>query len=230
VAFLKFTRDKRGYENFYLMQPTGRGKSRPRLLYWFRTPPGVKVGRTPFDPEARRALEAQNPDVAFDWTAIVETPIPTADTERWRERRRVERVMRAAANEQGVEAGIDPDGGAEPERQGEPVAARPVAERLTEALPAASVLTVPAGELEPGPEAASSTAGDLATASNVSSPPPDPADTGHAHRRRRRRRGRRKPQVPRSGLQVPAGLEEARADGVAAGDPGPPEDDGNRDR
>ena len=96
MAFLKFSRDKRGYENFYLLQPTVRGKSRPRLLYWFRTPPNVKVGRTPFDPDVRRALEAQNPDVAFDWTAIVETPIPPADTERWRERRRVERAMRSS--------------------------------------------------------------------------------------------------------------------------------------
>ena len=71
VAFLRFSRDKRGYENFYLVQPTNRrGKSRPRMLYWFRTPPNVKVGREPFDPDVRRALEAQNPDVTFDWHAI----------------------------------------------------------------------------------------------------------------------------------------------------------------
>ena len=65
MAFLKFSRDRRGVENFYLVQPTTnrRGKVRPRVLYWFRSPPDVKVGREPFDPAVRRALEAQNPDV-----------------------------------------------------------------------------------------------------------------------------------------------------------------------
>ncbi len=94
MAFLRFSRDKRGVENFYLVQPTTnrRGKVRPRVLYWFRSPPDVKVGREPFDPEVRRALEAQNPDVAFDWRAIVETPIPSADADKWRERRRAERA------------------------------------------------------------------------------------------------------------------------------------------
>ena len=102
------------------MQPTARGKSRPRLLYWFHTPPNVRVGRTAFDPEVRRALEAQNPDVAFDWTAIVETPIPPADTERWRERRRVERAMRAASDDETDEA-AEPEAPSEPGRRVEPV-------------------------------------------------------------------------------------------------------------
>lgn len=98
MAFLRFTRDKRGYEHFFLVQPTTnrRGKVRSRVLYWFRTPPNVKVGREPFDEELRRTLEAQNPDVTFDWQKIIDTPIPSADTERWRERRRVERAERAA--------------------------------------------------------------------------------------------------------------------------------------
>lgn len=98
MAFLRFTRDKRGYEHFYLVQPTTnrRGKVRNRILYWFRTAPNVKVGREPFDEALRRALEAQNPDVSFDWQKIIETPIPSADTEKWRERRRVERAERAA--------------------------------------------------------------------------------------------------------------------------------------
>src|SRR5262249_56394763 len=79
MAFLRFTRDKRGYEHFYLVQPTTnrRGKVRTRILYWFRTPPNVKVGRQPFDDALRRALEAQNPGIAFDWQKIVDTPIPS---------------------------------------------------------------------------------------------------------------------------------------------------------
>jgi hypothetical protein len=98
VAFLRFSRDKRGYEHFYLVEATTnrRGKTRARVLYWFRTPPGVKVGREPFDADVRRALEAQNPGVAFDWQKIVETPIPSADVERWRERRRQEKAEKAA--------------------------------------------------------------------------------------------------------------------------------------
>jgi hypothetical protein len=100
VAFLRFSRDRRGYEHFYLMQPTTRrGKSQPRVLYWFRSPPNVRVGREPFDEGVRRALEAQNPGVAFDWKTIVDTPIPSADTERWRERRRAEKAIRHAAAE-----------------------------------------------------------------------------------------------------------------------------------
>jgi hypothetical protein len=97
MAFLRFTRDKRGYEHFYLVQPLQRrGKTTARVLYWFRTPPNVKVGREPFDEDVRRALEAQNPDVTFDWRKILDTPIPSADAEKWRERRRADRAVRAA--------------------------------------------------------------------------------------------------------------------------------------
>src|SRR5471032_3241883 len=100
MAFLRFSRDKRGYENFYLVQPTTRrGKSRTRVLYWFRSPPGMRVGRQPFDDTVRRALEKQYPDISFDWKTIVETPIPSADAEKWRERRRTERALKQAASE-----------------------------------------------------------------------------------------------------------------------------------
>lgn len=97
MAFLRFTRDKRGYEHFQLVEAvTRRGRTRTRVLYWFRTPPGVKVGREPFDDETRRALEARNPNVAFDWKKILATPIPSADAEKWRERRREERAAKRA--------------------------------------------------------------------------------------------------------------------------------------
>jgi len=48
-----------------------RGKGRSRILYWFRTPPGVRVGRGPLDEEAIRLIEAGNPDLQFDWTRIL---------------------------------------------------------------------------------------------------------------------------------------------------------------
>ena len=78
MAFVRVSRDKRGYEHIYLIDATARrGKaSRPRVLYWFRTPPGVMVGREPFDESVRRTLEAQYPDVTFDWEKLRKTAIP----------------------------------------------------------------------------------------------------------------------------------------------------------
>ena len=106
MSFLKFSRDRRGYENFYLVEPvTGRrGKTRQRVLYWFRTPPNVKVGREPFDAPVMRALEAQYPGVKFDWDQLRHTPIPSIEPEYWRERRRVERVVRRQQEEEDAQA------------------------------------------------------------------------------------------------------------------------------
>jgi hypothetical protein len=188
VAYLKFSRDKRGYEHFYLLQPANRGKARPRMLYWFRTPPGVKVGRSPFDPEMRRALEAQNPAVVFDWEAITQTPIPPpAEPERWRERRRMERAGRAAETEEAASA----DAGEEPAKSRlvtvEPTEESPAVESASAAAEpqTASDLTVPSESS--GSASATVTSQDGA------------ARQGH---RRRRRRGRRKPQVQGSGFTV----------------------------
>jgi hypothetical protein len=76
VAFLRFSRDRRGYENTFLLHAARPGgeKNRPRLLYWFRTPPHLKVGRTPFDEDAIRLLEDEHPEVEFDWSRLLETP------------------------------------------------------------------------------------------------------------------------------------------------------------
>jgi len=48
-----------------------RGKPRTRILYWFRTPPGVKVGRNALDDDAMRHIEALNPGIEFDWPRIL---------------------------------------------------------------------------------------------------------------------------------------------------------------
>ena len=72
MPYLRFSRDKRGYENTYVLHAGGmRGKTRPRMLYWFRTPPNVKVGRLPLDADAIRAVEDNNPDVTFDWNKML---------------------------------------------------------------------------------------------------------------------------------------------------------------
>jgi hypothetical protein len=41
------------------------------VLYWFRTPPGVKVGRAALDEDAIRLIEDSNPEIEFDWTRIL---------------------------------------------------------------------------------------------------------------------------------------------------------------
>jgi hypothetical protein len=179
LAFLRFTRDKRGVENFYLVQPTAnrRGKVRQRVLYWFRSPPNVKVGRQPFDPAVRRALEAQNPDVTFDWRAIVETPIPSADAEKWRERRRADRAAKHAAAE---------------EEPGESLASEtgsPEAADIGETLPT----TIESAA------AASDTPSSSGGSSNVIRPDQIASSGGGANRRRRRRR--RGPAPPTSATE-----------------------------
>jgi hypothetical protein len=170
VPFLKFSRDKRGYEHFSLVEPIpGRhGKSRPRILFWFRTPPQVKVGREPFPDEVRRAIETQNPGVRFDWARLMATPIPAPDAEQWRERRRAERVARQAARESDE---------AEADTPGESSVEEGVrADEARAAVPAdATVSTSESKEHAPT----------AAPASGVERPA--------GGRRRRRRRGRRKP-------------------------------------
>ena len=71
---LRFSRDKRGYEiTSLVLQSHRHGKAGPRVLYWFRTPPNVRVGRAAIDEEAIRALEQSHPEVAFDWRRILHT-------------------------------------------------------------------------------------------------------------------------------------------------------------
>jgi hypothetical protein len=64
------TRDRRGIENTFLMHADRPG-DRPRLLYWYRTAPGITLGRSPLDEDAIRAIEEQHPDIDFDWQAIL---------------------------------------------------------------------------------------------------------------------------------------------------------------
>jgi hypothetical protein len=52
-------------------QDRRRGRTRTRVLYWFRTPPGVKVGRAALDDDAIHLIEQLNPGIAFDWPRIL---------------------------------------------------------------------------------------------------------------------------------------------------------------
>jgi hypothetical protein len=70
VPFLRLTRDRRGFENTFLMHADRPG-DRPRVLYWYRTAPGIVLGRPPLDEDAIRTIEEQHPDIDFDWPAIL---------------------------------------------------------------------------------------------------------------------------------------------------------------
>lgn len=84
-----------------------RGKPRTRLLYWFRTPPGVRVGRAALDEAAIRLIEEHNPDVTFDWTRILKgepTPQESRPRQDPQERRARPPRQRGAAPTPGVPA------------------------------------------------------------------------------------------------------------------------------
>jgi hypothetical protein len=73
VPFLRVIRDKRGYETTYLMHLYREGhRQRSRILYVFRSPGSVRVGREALEPEIRREIEARYPDIAFDWKDVRE--------------------------------------------------------------------------------------------------------------------------------------------------------------
>src|SRR5688500_17293025 len=75
-------------------------RQRSRILYVFRTPGGVRVGRNPLEPEVLRQIEAQNPDIAFDWNVVRENQqIVESSVEPRRRRPKREDAAPAAASE-----------------------------------------------------------------------------------------------------------------------------------
>ncbi len=142
MPFLRFSRDKRGYETTALVDAGRRdGRSQERILYWFRTPPGVKVGRPALDEVAIRFIEEHNPDIEFDWPKILEVQPPAApppdDTRirrgrRDRERPRTARPPAPATQPTRGSAGSHP-ASAEPEP--EPPESEPMEPELLEPQP-----------------------------------------------------------------------------------------------
>ena len=135
MPYLRFSRDKRGYENTYVLH-TFRGKRgpEPRLLYWFRTPPGARVGRHPLDAQAIRAIEASNPGLEFDWGEMLKVKPPPRPPENRRGKPRAAKKKprdappsgrRAAPEEPAAPAAPD---AAAPTAAEEEVAAAPDAE------------------------------------------------------------------------------------------------------
>jgi hypothetical protein len=79
VPFIRHTRDKRGFESLYVMhayRPTPESPHRTRVLYLFRSPTQLRVGRQPLDNEVMEALEHTHPDVSFDWNTLTRERTP----------------------------------------------------------------------------------------------------------------------------------------------------------
>jgi hypothetical protein len=90
VPFLRVIRDKRGYETTYLMHWYRDGqRQRTKILYVFRSPGGLRVGRQVLEPEVMRQLEAQHPEIDFEWSSVRENKqiIDTTPEPRRRPRR-----------------------------------------------------------------------------------------------------------------------------------------------
>ncbi len=208
MPFVRFSRDRRGYEHVYLIEPV-KERGRSRVLYWFRTPPGVKVGRNPFDAATQRVLEQQNPDVHFDWAQIVAAkPPPVAPVESWREKRRVERAIKKARASETIETET-PEGRVLDDDETPPLV------ELQETNPPDIGDVVPldtAALLDPDPVSGDEaphhefvTRSSDGSGDNVPGPPTDnvtgPVPGGlpegeRRRKRRRRRRGRRRPGEP----------------------------------
>ncbi len=45
---------------------------RAKVIYWYRTAPGLRLGRPALDDGAMRTLEEQYPDIDFDWPYILD--------------------------------------------------------------------------------------------------------------------------------------------------------------
>jgi hypothetical protein len=48
-------------------------RQRSKILYVFRTPGGVRVGRDPLEPDVLRQIESQYPDIQFNWATVRES-------------------------------------------------------------------------------------------------------------------------------------------------------------
>ncbi len=122
MPYLRLTADRRGFENTFLLHVAAPGEA-PRVLYWYRTAPGLRIGRPALDDGAMRMLESQYPEIDFDWPYIldmgamtpveVEAPVPP----RRRKVRRPdsddagEEAAPTASTARAVDALVEPDAG-----------------------------------------------------------------------------------------------------------------------
>ena len=123
MPFLRVIRDKRGYETTYLMHWLRDGsRQRSRILYVFRTPSGVRVGRESLEPDVLREIESRHPEINFDWkTLFVNQQLVESSPEPRRPRKRKREEEPAATS--AIADAAAPAG--EPEPQVAPAPPRP---------------------------------------------------------------------------------------------------------
>jgi hypothetical protein len=143
VPFLRVLRDKRGYETTYLMHWFRDGsRQRSKILYVFRTPPGVKVGRDPIDPAVIREIEAQHPEIEFDWRALRENQ-QVVDTSPETRRPRSSKAAERPEPGEGRRSRKDEREKPQAPKAAERAKAEPAAERAASAEPPEARLVVP---------------------------------------------------------------------------------------
>ena len=156
MPFLRLTRDRRGFENTFLLHADHPG-AKARLLYWYRTAPGIVLGRPALDEDAIRTIEENHPDIEFDWPAILAlSEVMTPEEEA-----PAPRPQQSASARKKKERGLRRDDRAEEPRRAvaEPVEEEPV-EPESELSPLEPV--EPVEPLDPAEPARSSLVDDLA--------------------------------------------------------------------
>ena len=80
MPFVRYARDRRGYETLYVMHAFDgpERNSRPRVIYACRTVPYAKVGRSTIDESVQRRLEQAYPHLAFDWPRLLKEAAQSA--------------------------------------------------------------------------------------------------------------------------------------------------------
>ena len=89
MPFLRYDRDRRGNLSTYLVHTFRKGgKPHSLVLYWFRSPPNVRVGRLAIDDDTIRTIEELYPDLAFDWPTLLSQRPPPLEMKKGTNRRR----------------------------------------------------------------------------------------------------------------------------------------------
>lgn len=85
MPFVRYARDRRGYETLYVMHAfegseghPGSRAARVRVLYACRTVPYAKVGRMTIDESVQRRLETAYPKLTFDWPKLLKEAAQSA--------------------------------------------------------------------------------------------------------------------------------------------------------
>ncbi|MEZ5416573.1 MAG: hypothetical protein R2708_04435 [Vicinamibacterales bacterium] len=143
MPYLRLVADRRGVEHTYLLHTAAPGE-KTKILYWFRTAPGLRIGRQALDDSAMRMLEEQYPDIDFDWQYILDmgamTPVEVEAPVPLRKRKPAPRPQPDADGT--GESAPTPASGPEPAfviadadpREPEPEGAGPVGDLLAELL------------------------------------------------------------------------------------------------